>query len=347
MIKKPKKVESYGGLPGAIADLALFVYYRASKSVLRLCLGVLFLMAYACYVRAGSSMFPHADVAGLEHNAAAGDAESQFALGYLYAEGVLVARDFAKAAEWYEMAAGQGLAQARYNLGLLYEAGAGVPEDHAKALAFFKGIAAQSRDRVNYDLALSYELGSGVAQNLAAALNLYKAAARSHVYSPRVSPVRFPTDAGNETVFWGGGDVTGDAETRKNRRRALLLQRMHNDMRFATDNCFGAHRDLWYADIARPTPQISYDAAVMQQRPDRGDRPSATTSTLKPLPNRPTGSGVSPSGPSPSDPLPSGPSPSDPGSTPSTSPPSGPTPPPFIPPELPPDLPPEPPPGGD
>ena len=30
--------------------------------------------------------------------------------------------------------------------------------------------------------------------------------------------------------------------------RALMLQRMYNDMRYSTDDYFGDHRDLWYAD---------------------------------------------------------------------------------------------------
>lgn len=57
-------------------------------------------------------------------------------LGLIYADGILVKQDFAKAKELYEKscAGDEGCT----NLGLLYANGAGVQQDYAKAAEFYK-----------------------------------------------------------------------------------------------------------------------------------------------------------------------------------------------------------------
>ncbi len=72
-------------------------------------------------------------VAKFEKAAARGDAEAQFALGYMYDEGKGVPRDYAQAVRWYELAAAQGLAEAQFALGQIYLNGLGVTQDSAAA----------------------------------------------------------------------------------------------------------------------------------------------------------------------------------------------------------------------
>ena len=58
-----------------------------------------------------------------------GDAVAQFALGFMYYDGLGVRQDYFKAKEWYEKAATQGDAQAQNNLGVMYDNGYGVIQD--------------------------------------------------------------------------------------------------------------------------------------------------------------------------------------------------------------------------
>ena len=81
--------------------------------------------------------------AGLKPKAESGDARSQMALAKLYYNGDGVAKDDAKAAEWYRKAAEQGNALAQYKLGAMYDKGEGVPKDAAKAVEWWKKAAAQ------------------------------------------------------------------------------------------------------------------------------------------------------------------------------------------------------------
>ena len=69
--------------------------------------------------------------------AEAGNAEAQFKLGSLYAEGKVVPNDFAEANKWLRKAGDQGHAQALYSLGVIYAAGFGVPVDFAEGYVSF------------------------------------------------------------------------------------------------------------------------------------------------------------------------------------------------------------------
>ena len=56
-----------------------------------------------------------------------GNAEAQYALGFMYADGQGVPQNHAEAAKWWRLAADQGNTFAQYNLGTLYDNGHGVP----------------------------------------------------------------------------------------------------------------------------------------------------------------------------------------------------------------------------
>lgn len=73
---------------------------------------------------------------------------AQVNLGTMYAYGVGVEQDYAKAAEWFKKAAEQGNAGAQFNLGRMYEVGDGVEQDSVKAADCYKKAAMQKQDGV-------------------------------------------------------------------------------------------------------------------------------------------------------------------------------------------------------
>jgi uncharacterized protein len=70
--------------------------------------------------------------------AEAGQAEAQFDLGVLYAQGLGVRRDLTAAADWYRKSAAQGNAEAEFALGQMYSRGWGIPRDEADAIRWFQ-----------------------------------------------------------------------------------------------------------------------------------------------------------------------------------------------------------------
>lgn len=114
-------------------------------------------------------------LAQLQQEAEAGNAESQFRLGWIYMRGegytgVSFIRDVpknpAKAGQWYQKAADQGHVDAQYNLGMLYKLGLGVQEDPKQAFAWLQKAAAQGNDIAQYHLGLMYAEGAGVKRSL-------------------------------------------------------------------------------------------------------------------------------------------------------------------------------------
>jgi TPR repeat protein len=77
--------------------------------------------------------------------AEAGDANTQFNLGVMYANGNGVPEDDAEAVRWYRMAAEQGDADAHFNLGLKYEEGEGVVQNYERAYLWLNLAAAASQ----------------------------------------------------------------------------------------------------------------------------------------------------------------------------------------------------------
>ena len=117
--------------------------YRSIRSV-GLGLGVMLLIAgqAAGDTAAGMQAFRNKDYAKAfsewKTAAEAGQAEAQFDLGVLYAQGKGVQRDLTMAERWYRKAAEQGNAEAQFALGQMYSRGWGVPRDEADALRWFQ-----------------------------------------------------------------------------------------------------------------------------------------------------------------------------------------------------------------
>jgi TPR repeat protein len=62
-----------------------------------------------------------------------GDADAQFYLGLMHANGEGVPQNYAEAVKWFRSAADRGVSAAQYNLGILYARGQGLRQDYAEA----------------------------------------------------------------------------------------------------------------------------------------------------------------------------------------------------------------------
>ncbi len=105
----------------------------------------------------------------------AGQAEAQFDLGVLYAQGRGVRRDLTEAANWYRKSAEQGNAEAEYALGQMYLLGWGVPRDEADAVRWFQMANSVESDGPPTDWALVE--GYGIEQDPKQAAHWYRMAA--------------------------------------------------------------------------------------------------------------------------------------------------------------------------
>ena len=91
-----------------------------------------------------------------------GDADAQYNLGVMYANGEGVPQDDAEAVRWYRLAADQGNASAQNNLGLMYSNGEGVLKDEAEAVRWYRLSADQGNATAQHNLGVSYSNGEGV-----------------------------------------------------------------------------------------------------------------------------------------------------------------------------------------
>lgn len=94
-----------------------------------------------------------------------GNADAQFHLATLYAEGNGVEQNDATAFAWFQRAANQGHAGAQYDVGASYFAGLGVGKDAEQAGKWFQRAANQGMVYAQLNLGLLYASGTGVAQD--------------------------------------------------------------------------------------------------------------------------------------------------------------------------------------
>lgn len=109
--------------------------------------------------------------------AESGDADAQFLLGVLYANGEGVAVDHAQALLWYARAAEQGHAGAQRNLARRFYFGEGVPQDYLTALAWFQRAAENGDAEAMASIGQMYAAGLGVLNNRSIAMQWYRRAA--------------------------------------------------------------------------------------------------------------------------------------------------------------------------
>jgi TPR repeat protein len=89
-----------------------------------------------------------------------GDAEAQFSLGLKFASAGPTVLDYAKAAQWYLMAANQQHALAQFNLGLMFADGQGVAQDDAKSLMWMRQAALQGDAGAQHHLGMRHRRDS-------------------------------------------------------------------------------------------------------------------------------------------------------------------------------------------
>ena len=117
------------------------------------------------------------EIDALRARAEQGEAEAQYDLGVMYANGLGVPEDDAEAVRWLRLAAGQGYAAAQFTLGLWYDHGLGVPQDDIEAVRWYRLAADQGDAGAQSNLAIMYENGKGVPQDYVQAHIWYNLAA--------------------------------------------------------------------------------------------------------------------------------------------------------------------------
>lgn len=105
----------------------------------------------------------------LVRHAESGDAQAQFELGRAYEDGVGVAQDDERAAQWFRKSADQGNARGQNALGVMYALGRGVQRDKEEAVRWYKKAAKQGLAEGIYNVAISYYNGEGSEENTALA----------------------------------------------------------------------------------------------------------------------------------------------------------------------------------
>lgn len=106
-----------------------------------------------------------------------GDAKTQCYLGFCYAEGKGVTKDYVEAVKWFRKAAEQGFAPAQDNLGTCYTFGNGVPKDYDEAAKWFRKAAEQGIALSQFNLGYCCYVGQGVTQDYGEAAKWFGKAA--------------------------------------------------------------------------------------------------------------------------------------------------------------------------
>ena len=99
-----------------------------------------------------------------------------------------VLKDAAEAVRWFHLAAEQGDATAQFNLGFMYANGEGVPKDAAEAVRWYRLAAEQGLAIAQFNLGNMYANGRGVLKDDAEAVRWYRLAAEQGLAECAVQP---------------------------------------------------------------------------------------------------------------------------------------------------------------
>lgn len=113
--------------------------------------------------------------------AQSGDAIAQFNLGVTYDKGRGLPRNDSEAVRWYRLAAEQGYGPAQLNLGIMYADGRGLPQNDVEAVRWYRLAAEQGDGHAQLNLGIMYAVGRGVPQNDSDAAKWYRLAAKQGV----------------------------------------------------------------------------------------------------------------------------------------------------------------------
>ena len=103
------------------------------------------------------------------------DPAAQTLIAEIYAKGLGVAQNVARASSWFALAAKNGDRLAAFELGMLYLNGDGVPKNPGKAADLFKQAADKGYPPAQYNLALMHVDGVDASPSLIEAARLMKA----------------------------------------------------------------------------------------------------------------------------------------------------------------------------
>lgn len=138
------------------------------------------MLAYSYGVGNGVAKDEAKAIEWFEKSAAQGYARAQLMLGQDYFFGRWGKRDIAKGTEWYQKAVSQpgvqGDPSVETRMGLAYEKGKEVPRDAAKAIEWYQRAAVQNYGLAQFYLSLMYEKGEGVAKDAVKAEEWYQKA---------------------------------------------------------------------------------------------------------------------------------------------------------------------------
>ncbi len=110
--------------------------------------------------------------------AESGDADSQYGMGLLYSEGIVVPMDDLQALKWFGLAAEQGHGDAQYKLGVMHANGWGVPMDEAEAMKWYTLAAENGVTAAQVSLGTMYQNGFSVEQDRIEALKWFTVAVK-------------------------------------------------------------------------------------------------------------------------------------------------------------------------
>ncbi len=109
-----------------------------------------------------------------------GNAEAQYNLGNMYAEGIEVTQNEIEAVKWWRLSSSQGYVKAHTNLGASYALGRGVRKNKIKAAQLSRLAANQGIPEAQYNLGNMYAKGKGVTRNEIEAVKLFLLAAQKN-----------------------------------------------------------------------------------------------------------------------------------------------------------------------
>jgi len=153
------------------------------------------------------------DPAPLQANAASGNVTAEFQLGTLDYVGIAVVQDYIGALDQLKQAGAAGNAEAQCEVGFLYQTGSFAkgppPPDPADAAIWFAKSAALGDKWGEFALAALYQTGQGMPKNPAKAAALFAQAAAQGVAA---DPASFPL-AQLQTHFYGVAyQITGQTK---------------------------------------------------------------------------------------------------------------------------------------
>jgi len=151
----------------------------------------------------------------LEEDARAEKFQAQNNLAVLYYLGRNRAKDYERAAYWFEKAAGKGFAVSQYNLGFMYLQGKGLKQDDYRAFDLFIKAAEQGYGMAQYQVSQCYAVGRGIECSISDEYRWGKLAAESGNPLAQFKLGRFSTEEILLKEIFGDSDDPKDQMQKK------------------------------------------------------------------------------------------------------------------------------------